>query len=287
LHLSHFSARVLNKLRWIYSFNGAVTIGINKKKFIIPLLGRQGYENLDLSEPWMTKVLLALRGIFNGHFVDVGVNIGQTLLKAYAVFDQLNYIGFEPNPACVNYVQELVRLNGLKNTVLLPIAIGAKTEMLRLNFFASDKSDSSATIIENFKQNTAPDHFIFVPVYDSSLVSPYLPEKPYSILKIDVEGAEMEVLTGLADWINKFYPVILLEILPVYSAENKTRLDRQDKIEELLRSLNYKIARIKKKEPLELAWIDTFGIHSNIEDCDYLLYHESLKEKISASFNNP
>jgi FkbM family methyltransferase len=271
MRISHFLARVLNKLHLLSLFNAATVIRVNKKKFTIPLLGRQGYDNLNLSEPWMSETLLGLRSTFNGYFVDVGVNIGQTLLKAHAVFDEVDYIGFEPNPSCVQYVQELVRQNGMKKTVVLPVAVGAKTEMLRLNFFATDKSDSSATIVENFKGNTKPDHFI--------------PNRSFSILKIDVEGAEMEVLLGLHEWISEFCPMILLEILPVYSSENRSRLDRQRKIEELLTVWNYKIARIKKKDKVHLELIETIGIHSNIEDCDYLLYHSSLSDKISACFN--
>jgi hypothetical protein len=156
--------------------------------------------------------------------------------------------------------------------------------MLRLNFFATDKSDSSATIIENFRPNSHTEHFIFVPVFDFHQVSHFLPGQPFSILKIDVEGAEMEVLLGLYEWIHTHCPLILLEILPVYSTENKSRLDRQHKIEELLTAWNYKIARIKKKDPVSLEMIDKIGIHSSIEDCDYLLYHESLDSKISTCF---
>ena len=285
MRISHLVARILNKLHWLSSFNGAVAIGINHKKFIIPLLGRQGYDNLNLSEPWMTKLLLALRPLFNGYFTDVGVNLGQTLLKAHAVFDELNYIGFEPNPSCVHYVQELVRQNQFKKTVILPIAVGEKTEMLRLNFFAADKSDSSATIIENFRPHSHTDHFIFVPVFDFHQVSHFLPGQPYSILKIDVEGAELEVLLGLNEWITANNPLILLEILPVYSVENQDRLERQHRIEELLTNWNYKIARIKKKDQVGLENLETIGIHSNIEDCDYLLYHASLNAKISDCFN--
>jgi FkbM family methyltransferase len=286
MRISHFLAKALNKLHLLSLFNAATVISVNKKKFTIPLLGRQGYDNLNLSEPWMTETLLGLRSTFNGYFVDVGVNIGQTLLKAHAVFDELDYIGFEPNPSCVQYVQELVRQNGMKKTVVLPVAVGAKTEMLRLNFFATDKSDSSATIVENFKGNTSPDHFIFVPVFDFQMVTHFLPNRSFSILKIDVEGAEMEVLLGLHEWISEFCPLILLEILPVYSTENRSRLDRQRKIEELLTVWNYKIARIKKKEKVQLELIETIGIHSNIEDCDYLLYHATLNEKITTCFKS-
>jgi FkbM family methyltransferase len=286
MRISHFLARVLNRLHCLSIFNGMATIRVNQKKFLIPLLGGQGYDNLHLSEPWMTDILLALRPLFNGDFVDVGVNLGQTLLKAHAVFDGVNYIGFEPNPSCIHYVQELVRRNGLKKTMLLPVAVGAKTEMLKLNFFASDKSDSSATIIENFRPLSPTDHFIFVPVFDPHLVSHFLPVNPVSILKIDVEGAEMEVLLGLREWINTCHPLILLEILPVYSAENRSRLDRQHKIEELLQAWDYQITRIQKGDRVRLEKIETIGIHSTIEDCDYLLHHASLNEKISACFNH-
>ncbi len=284
MNISPFSVRALNKLRLLSLFNCSTTIPVNYKKFQIPLLGRQGYENLDLSEPWMTELLLALRPLFNNHFVDVGVNLGQTLVKAHAVFDDLNYVGLEPNPSCISYVQELIRCNGFKKTLLLPVAAGSKTEMLRLNFFGSDRSDSSATLIENFKLNRQPDHSIFVPVFDSRLLWDFLPGKPFSILKIDVEGAEMEVLVGLNEWINSFHPLIIMEILPVYSPENQSRMNRQNTIEELRNVWNYKMARIKKKDRIGLELLDSIGIHSNIEDCDYLLYHESLNEKISACF---
>jgi FkbM family methyltransferase len=285
MNISHFSARVLNKLRLLPKVNSSVTIRVNQRTFKIPLLGRQGYDNLDLSEPWMTQVLLALRPLFKGDFVDVGVNLGQTLLKAHAVFGEVNYIGFEPNPSCVNYVQEMVRQNELKNFLILPIAIGAKTEVLKLNFFAADKSDSSASIIENFKQNTVPDHFIFVPVFDNSLFERFLPSRNHSILKIDVEGAEMEVLLGLNDWIKSYHPIILLEILPVYSPENLNRLNRQNKIEDLARAWGYKIGRIKKTDPVKLETIENIGIHSKIEDCDYVLYHEFITQEITSCFN--
>jgi FkbM family methyltransferase len=286
MHISHFQVRVLNKLRLLSGFNGSTTIRVNQKKFQVPLLGRQGLDNLNLSEPWMTETLLALRPIFKGGFVDVGVNLGQTLIKAQAVFDELNYIGFEPNPACITYVQELARQNGMKNTTLFPIAVGAKTEMLRLNFFDADTSGSAATIVENFRPYSTTDHFIFVPVFDFHLVSHFLPASPMSILKIDVEGAELDVLLGLDQWIITHQPVILMEILPVYVAEHYDRLDRQQKIEELMRGWHYKISRIKKKNPVSLEKITEVGIHSNIEDCDYLLYHESAEHQIFSCFNS-
>ena len=94
----------------------------------------------------------------------------------------------------------------------------------------------------------------------------------------------MDVLLGLNEWVHNFHPLILLEILPVYSRENRSRLQRQEKIEKMLRDWNYKIARIRKETPLQLDLIDEIGVHSDIANCDYLLYHGSSHDLISNLF---
>ena len=164
------------------------------------------------------------------------------------------------------------------------MGVGTKTEVLKLIFFAPDESDSSATVIEHYRPLNKEDHFIFVPVFDFHALSSFLPMKPSSLVKIDVEGAEFEVLLGLDDWIKAYQPYLLLEILPVYSKENQDRLRRQEEIEALIRNWNYKISRIKKTNPIGIEEIGTIEIHSSIEDCDYLLYPASSIRKIESCF---
>jgi FkbM family methyltransferase len=284
MRVSSFFLKLFHKLRCLPFLNLNSSTQIERKRIRIPVLGGQGYSNFDLSEPWMTEALKCLRPVFNGHFVDVGVNLGQTLIKAFAVFDEIQYTGFEPNPSCVHYVQELIKINELKNFHIFPVGVGSKTEVLKLIFFASDESDSSATIIEQYRPHNKEDHFIYVPIFDFQSISSFLPSKPSSLVKIDVEGAELEVLLGLQDWIKSYQPVILLEILPVYSPENQTRLRRQEEIEYLLRNWNYKMSRLTKTDPAGIAEISTIGIHSTIEDCDYLIYPVSIRNKINGCF---
>ena len=50
----------------------------------------------------MIDILKIVLPIENKKFIDVGVNIGQTLLKLKSVSSEIDYIGFEPNPICVN-----------------------------------------------------------------------------------------------------------------------------------------------------------------------------------------
>ena len=284
MRVSSFFLKLFHKLRCLPFLNLNSSTQIEGKRIWIPVLGGQGYSNFDLSEPWMTEALKCLRPVFNGHFVDVGVNLGQTLIKAFAVFDEIQYTGFEPNPSCVHYVQELIKINALKGFHIFPVGVGSKTEVLKLIFFESDESDSSATVIEQYRPYNKEDHFIYVPVFDFQSISSFLPSKPSSLVKIDVEGAELEVLLGLQDWIKSYQPIILLEILPVYSTENQTRLRRQEEIESLLRNWNYKMSRLTKTNPAGIAEISTIGIHSTIENCDYLTYPVSISNKINSCF---
>jgi FkbM family methyltransferase len=277
--------KILNRLGWLPTFNLRSSTVVKGHKLGIPILGGQGVYNLSLSEPWMTETLTNLKPLFNGNFIDIGVNLGQTLLKAHAVFGSIKYAGFEPNPSCVHYVQELIRVNKLDGYNIFPLGVASQTDVLKLNFFDSDKSDSAATIIENYRPGNKEHHFIYVPVFDYNSIKKFLPENNFSILKIDVEGSELDVLQGLYDWIQAFTPLILVEILPVYSADNQYRLQRQSKIELLFKDLDYKIARIRKKDTVQLAQIESIGIHSNIEDSDYLAYPSTLSDKIIGLFN--
>jgi FkbM family methyltransferase len=182
--------------------------------------------NIRLSESWMTEVLKKIQPVFNNHFVDVGVNIGQTLVKAYSVFDNVHYIGFEPNPVCYNYSKQLIELNEFSNCAIVPIGIGAKDEVVQLLFFSNDTADSSASIIKDFRDEKTVVKKEFVPVFHGKALTQFLPSKVGSILKVDVEGAELEVIEGLKSWINETRPIIIIEVLPVYTVENKFRLQR-------------------------------------------------------------
>ena len=253
--ISKIAIRVLNKISLLPLFNIKTTISVNNRKVIIPIIAQEGLNNIRLSETWMTEVLKKLQPVFNGHFIDVGVNIGQTLIKAFTVFNDIKYIGFEPNPSCLNYCKNLIEINGFSNCSLIPIGIGEKTEVTKLLFFSDDKLDPSATIIQGFRDEGTVVKKEFIPVFKGSSLSNILPTNFGSILKIDVEGAELEVIEGFHSWINTTRPIILTEVLPVYSVENTFRLDRQQLLNSHLKNMNYVITRIVKNESITLISI--------------------------------
>lgn len=278
--------KILNRLNLLGLFNLSTRIRVNNRNFLIPVKDGLGIDYLNLSEPWMIQLLDRLKRIFPGHFTDIGVNLGQTLIKVYSVYDNFQYTGFEPNPACVTYVQELVRKNEFKRCKILPVGISDNTGILNLNFFYDNKIDSSASMIEEFRSGEKIDHSIHISVANLSVVRNYLPEIKHSFLKIDVEGAELEVLKGLFGWIKDTEPVIIAEILPVYTEENSFRYNRQKEVEKLLHGLDYSFARIRKKCEVTLEQINSIGIHSNLEDCDYVIFPKSLESEIKAGFSS-
>ncbi|MCB0802247.1 MAG: FkbM family methyltransferase, partial [Flavobacteriales bacterium] len=97
------------------------------------------------------------------------------------------------------------------------------------------------------------------------------------LVKIDVEGAELEVLQSFKEVLVQSKPIILMEILPVYNKENKQRLIRQEKIQELLVECNYSIMRLHKDRDKinSIEKLANIEIHSNIEFCEYVCVHES------------
>ncbi len=269
-------------------FNFLRQVSINGKDFKIPILGNVGLTNLFLSEPWMIDLLKALLSIENKLFVDVGVNIGQTLLKLRSVSNDINYIGFEPNPLCVNYTAHLIEANGFINTSILPVAISEHTALGELNFFSKSSTDSAASIIDNFRPGQKIIKKEYIPVFDIDSISKSIDMKDVSILKIDVEGAELEVIKSFRSLIHDKNPFILMEILPAYHEDNNERIDKQNEIQAILNSLQYSIFRIKKQDEIleGVDEIEEIGVHSDLNACEYVMVPKQKKSRFLAAVNS-
>jgi len=161
---------------------------------------------------------------------DVGAHIGfHSLAFARMVGDQGQVITFEPNPANLARLNENLELNQeLKLRIkVLEMALGEKTGTTK--FFCSNDieggsssggfSDSATTIWER-SVYTEQIAFKTITVLEDSidrLVTNNILSVP-ALLKIDVEGAEQNVLTGAEKTIQKYRPLILVEFHSTFSA---------------------------------------------------------------------
>jgi FkbM family methyltransferase len=272
--------RILNKLKLLPYFNLIGKMTLNNTSFKIPIIKMLGLTNIFMSEIWMIDLLKKL-DLSDGKFIDIGVNIGQTLLKLRSVNRQIEYIGFEPNATCVYYSNELIKANGFKNTSIIPTGISNVNGILKLDFYSHNATDPSASIVDNFRPHKEVKFSQYIPINTIDNISQSVDLTDIKMIKIDVEGAELEVLESMKDLIQKNQPLILIEVLPAYSKDNTVRIERQEKIEALLTLLDYCIYKIvKTNEKVEsIKQLSTFGIHQDIEDCDYIFVPKELNIK--------
>ena len=116
--------------RWLKTLlsklNYTQTVRVGKTAFKIPVIQNMGRANLKQSDTWMLDFFTSMRLTDTSGFIDIGVNVGQTLLQFRSVSAQ-PYWGFEPNPSCVHYLNALISANQFKsthiNSLILPTGV--------------------------------------------------------------------------------------------------------------------------------------------------------------------
>lgn len=261
-------------------------VTVNGAHFGLPYVGADTPVVADYDdEPWMGRLLATLRALAPGAIVDVGTNVGQTLLMAKSIDREWPYIGFEPNPACWFVVKELIRANCLPACQLVPLGLGARAEVLR--FFSGEATDASASVVAGFREEAhyADRGLRLVGVCQGDATLALMGEiaSRVGVVKIDVEGGELEVLQGLHGTLGRTRPACVCEVLPVYdpATENgRFRLERQQAIEALLRELDYRIVRVHRDGRLET--LDAFGVHGDLALTNYVFVPAALQAALLA-----
>jgi FkbM family methyltransferase len=181
-----------------------------------------------------------------GAFLDVGVNIGQTLYKVLSVDPQREYYGFEPQVSCCDDVARFAALNRLSNVHVLPVALS--NENGTATFYARDMTDCMASLLP---QEGATKSLIQVRKGDELIEELGIGE--IAIIKVDVEGAEWQVFDGLRKTLNGRQPMLLFEVLPNFTGSERSRVsdeeaqsnrERLGKLEQVLRDCGYRISRV-------------------------------------------
>ncbi len=201
-------------------------------------LGRAsaGYD-LGVSEMAVQEFLVgALRPA--GVLYDVGANIGFfSLLGARLVGDQGRVIAFEPVPENADAVRRNAALNGFENVFVRDVAVGRACGAVDLVLTRHPGGATLASVGE------PPDARGIVRVVAKS-IDALMEREDFpapSVVKIDVEGAEMEVLLGMERTARRVRPAIVCEVDAASreEAEAKARA-----VEDLLGSWGYAPARL-------------------------------------------
>ncbi len=170
--------------------------------------------------------------------IDVGANAGDySLLFARAVGPHGRVIAFEPDPANMTWLRRTLEANHLMHVEALPLALA--TERGAAMFFPGEKSgwgtlgrkdaNSVASRRTPFKVDTTTlDHMVSDLDVDDA-----------DVLKIDVEGGDLEVLEGGRSFLRTSERLHLL-----LDVDKDLTADSRGRMLELLREVGFSVYRV-------------------------------------------
>lgn len=158
-------------------------------------------------------------------FVDIGANIGLTTLGVQKLLKNSSknikkYHCFEPN----NKIFSMLNYNTSKYEKINIYNFGISDKICLCNMKFSeynngctyiykvygDSTDYSYDCQKDWIHNFNKENNIFVPLFDLDYIIDIF--ENVSIIKIDVEGFEYQVLKGAEKFLKKFKPIIVIEI---------------------------------------------------------------------------
>src|SRR4051812_34079059 len=164
----HAVLGLLRKARLAWRVNFTIHTSIGQQRFAVPIVFGCGVADGATREAWLDVVLRRCFERRAGAFVDVGANLGQTLLKVRALDADRPYYGFEPHPFCCHYLRELVARNALRACAIVPVALADRVAVTPL--LSTGATDTWATIVAGFRPDARYSRADPVPVFDGDSV---------------------------------------------------------------------------------------------------------------------
>lgn len=173
---------------------------------------------------WFLKVLRK-----GGVFVDVGANVGGYSVRACK--KGIKTIAVEPDPDNCRVLKLNLQLNQCTNAIVLNIAAGS-TQEIRPLYFGGEKSSVGYSVLQGEFAKEVKCSIEVKPL--DATIMPLLGEDEWvDLLKIDVEGFEVDVIKGALNLLKKTRHLIV-EVMP--STDSKI-----DEVLNLLRPIGFKL----------------------------------------------
>lgn len=163
----------------------------------------------------------ALSGIDNPIVFDVGANIGTFTTWIARAFPNGQVHSFEPQRAVFQMLSGNAAINNLYNVYTYNMALSntnGSIEFNEPNYFVNNDY-GTFSLVDKVIENT--NNKLTVPVHTLDWFINFYKIPYVSLLKIDVEGMDIDVLAGAVQTINKDHPVIFIE----HSDNRKSVLD--------------------------------------------------------------
>lgn len=184
--------------------------------------------------------------------IDVGANIGRWSLFVSYLFKTKKIFSFEPFYNTFLNLKKNISLNNFLDIEIYNLALNNKNEQVYIN--SVNESNSGLNFISTQVQNH--ENRIEAVTLDSFLQRKDI--QKVDVIKIDVEGFEMNILEGAIETLKKDHPVLICEIDDSLLAKNNTT---PLQIFELLEKNHYKI--------IKLPLMETLSTNSNLKNVHF------------------
>ncbi|MFN7540342.1 MAG: FkbM family methyltransferase [Bacteroidota bacterium] len=231
-----------------------------KEDFIFPFRGNKMYFNHKIADNYgrllnenfnepethlfLDKVF-ALPEINSFHFVDIGANIGEFLID-YSNHPKISRVtAFEPQTEQIKVLQKSIELNDFKKSTIIAKPVADSTKDILFNF--SSKNSTASGITEDTSKGT---------IVQSTSIDEYFKDKfdQEYVFLIDTEGAELDIMRGGRNLIQKMNPLIIFE----YNHVTKEHFTIDDVRLEL--GDNYEIYKLDSKGSLNTNLKNTWNL---------------------------
>lgn len=206
----------------------------------------------------------------NSFFVDVGANIGIISLFASKLLNKNGKVfAFEPMPPTLELMKENIINNSISNIEVFPFACSniGETKFIVQN---DENNRGGASLCNNKSKRSTQ--------VKSIILDDFLEEVP-DLIKIDVEGHELEVLKGLERTINNENPPILII---ESSSKTITKNSSPALILQFIKnsSSNYRVYKLKGEKVRPSKLIEVKSINMLPNDDNLFCFPEKKNPKI-------
>lgn len=180
----------------------------------------------------------------NSIVIDVGANMGRFALVFASIAKHGRVVCFEPNASSFNKLKRNVDLNDFKHVEIVNKALGDAPA--KLSLFTVNSHNAGMNRIGIPDGHNVSSETVSVSKLDDEIDK--LGLKQVDLIKIDVEGFEFKVLLGGKKTIEKFKPILFIELVEENLLDN-----HQDPsaLIQWIKNFGYTIFRASDMKPIE------------------------------------
>jgi FkbM family methyltransferase len=144
--------------------------------------------------------------------IDIGAHLGlHTIQMAHCVGESGIIYSIEACPDLISAVQHQLDDKGIRNVRLTHAAVGLRNGGF-IKFYKNIENPGQSTIVKGYGNNFTDQYSYDVPLINLDSLEPVIGRRLLRFIKIDAEGAELQILKGGIQLLTAHTPLIAAEV---------------------------------------------------------------------------